>query len=342
MRKYYLLLALVGLFILLTGASLLGLLTSYIQMVLMLMGINIILTVSLNLVNGYMGEFSCGHAAFMSLGAYTSAFITTRLIPYLLWGEPLFPMGKLLYTFDVAAHVKGPIWQLVFPLTLLAGGVVAALAGLLIAIPSFRVRGDYLAIITLAVNYIVMNFFANLEPLGGSRGITGIPGFTSLPMVLIWTIISLWAIHNFIYSTYGKGVMAIREDEVAAEVMTVDTRRIKVMAFCFSSFFAGIGGGLLAHLLLYINPSTFNILKSVEPLVMVYLGGMGSISGSILGAIVLTGLVEALRPLRVWKWVVISLILVVLMLFRREGIMGGREFWFLRPKKEVKYAPASD
>ena len=343
MKRYYLPLALAGLFILLTGASLLGLFTSYIQMVLMLMGINIILTASLNLVNGYMGEFSVGHAAFMSLGAYTSTFITTRLIPYLLWGEPLFPVGKLLYVFDVAAHLRGPIWQwAVFPLTLLVGGLVAAIAGLLVAIPSFRIRGDYLAIITLAVNYIVMNFFANMEALGGSRGITGIPGFTSLPMVLIWTIISLWAIHNFIYSTYGKGVMAIREDEVAAEVMTVDTRRIKVIAFCVSSFFAGIGGGLLAHLLLYINPATFSILKSIEPLVMVYLGGMGSISGSILGAIVFTGLVEALRPLRVWKWVVISLTLIILMLFRREGIMGGREFWFLKPKGEVKYALASD
>lgn len=342
MKRYYLPLALVGLFILLTGASLSGFFSSYIQMVLMLMGINIILAVSLNLVNGYMGEFSVGHAGFMSLGAYTAAFLTTRLVPYLMWGEPLFPVGKLLYTFDVAAHVKGPIWQLVFPLTLLAGGIVAALGGLLVAIPSFRIRGDYLAIITLAVNYIVQCFFANLEALGGSRGITGIPEFTSVPWVLICAIISLWAVRNFIYSTYGKGVMAIREDEVAAEVMTVDTRRVKVVAFCVSSFFAGIAGGLFAHLLLYINPATFNIVRSVEPLVMVYLGGMGSISGSIVGAIAFTGLVEALRPLRLWKWVVIPLILILLMLFRREGIMGGREFGFLRPKKEVEHAPASD
>ncbi|MEA3459301.1 MAG: branched-chain amino acid ABC transporter permease [Chloroflexota bacterium] len=341
-KKYYLPLALVGLFILLTGASLSGLFNAYIQMVLILMGINIILTVSLNLINGYMGEFSVGHAGFMSLGAYTSAFITTRVIPHLMWGEPLVPPGGLLYAFDVAAHLEGPIWHLVFPLTLLAGGLVAALGGLLVAIPSFRVRGDYLAIITLSVNYIVMCFFANMEALGGSRGITGIPEFTSVPMVFICTVISIWAIRNFIYSTYGKGIMAIREDEVSAEVMTVNTRRLKVLAFCTSSFFAGIGGGLLAHILLYINPATFTILKSIEPLVMVYLGGMSSISGSIIGAIVFTGLVEALRPLGLWRWVVIPLILIVLMLFRRKGIMGGREFGFLKPKKEVEYAPASD
>jgi branched-chain amino acid transport system permease protein len=342
MRKYYVPLALAGFFILLSGASLLGLLSTYIQMVLILMGINAILTVSLNLVNGYMGEFSVGHAGFMSIGAYTSTFLTTRLIPHLLWGEPLFPMGKMLYTFDVAAHATGPLWQLVFPLTLIAGGIVAALAGLLVAIPSFKIRGDYLAIITLAVNYIVQSFFANMEAVGGSRGITGIPHFTNVPWVLIWAAISLWAIRNFIYSTYGKGVMAIREDEVAAESMTVDTRRIKVLAFCISSFFAGIGGGLLAHVLLYINPATFTITKSVEPLVMVYLGGTSSISGSLLGAVVFTGLLEILRPLEVWRWVILPLILVFVMLFRRNGIMGGQEFGFLRPRKEMEYAPASD
>jgi len=340
-RKYYFLLALTGFFILVSVASLSGLLSTYIQMVLMLMGINVILTVSLNLVNGYMGEFSVGHAGFMSLGAYTSSFITTRLLPYLLWGEPLVPVGRMLYTFDVAAHAKGPIWQLIFPLTLIAGGLVAALAGLLVAIPSFKIRGDYLAIITLAVNYIVQCFFANLEPLGGSRGITGIPHFTNVPWVLFWMIISLWTIRNFVYSTYGKGIMAIREDEVAAEAMTVNTRRIKVLAFCTSSFFAGIGGGLLAHLLLYINPATFSILKSVEPLIMVYLGGPASISGSLLGAVVYTGLLELMRPLEVWRWVILPLLLVFLMLFRRKGIMGGEEFKLLLPR-EVEYAPASD
>jgi len=344
MRKYYLPLGLIGLFIVLTGASWLGFFSDYIQTVLMYIGINAILTVSLNLVNGYMGEFSVGHAGFMAVGAYIASVLTTRVIPHFVLGTPLVPSG-FMYTFDVAAWAKGPAVHLVFPLVLLMGGLGAALAGLLVAIPSFRIRGDYLAIITLAVNYIVKSAFENTEALGGSRGLIGIPKLTSVPWVFVWTVISLWGIRNFIYSTYGKGVMAIREDEIAAEFMTVDTRRSKILAFCISSFFAGIGGGLLAHLLLYINPATFSIIKSTEVLVMVYLGGMSSVSGSLLGAIAYIGLSEALRPLKLWKWVVISLILILLMLFRREGIMGFKEFRFLAPKapkREVEYAPASD
>ena len=341
MKKTYLPLALIGLFVVLAGASWLGLLSDYIQTVLIFMGINAILTASLNLVNGYMGEFSVGHAGFMAVGAYISAVLTTRVIPHFVLGTPLVPSG--LYAPDVTAWAANPAAYLVFPLTLLIGGLGAALAGLLVAVPSFKIRGDYLAIITLAVNYIVKSAFENTQAVGGSRGITGIPKLTNVPLVFLCAVVSLWAMRNFILSNFGRGVVAVREDEIAASLMTVNTRHSKILAFCISSFFAGIGGGLLAHLLLYINPSTFSILKSVECLAMVYLGGMSSISGSILGAIAYTGLSEALRPLRLWKWVVIPLILIFLMLFRREGIMGGREFTFLLPKEEVKgYATASD
>ncbi len=341
MKKYYLPLGLIGLLVVLTGASWLGFFSDYIQTVIMLVGINIIVTASLNLVNGYMGEFSVGHAGFMAVGAYISTIFTTRVIPHFVLGTPLIPTG--LYAPDVTAWAENPAAHLVFPVVLLIGGLGAAIAGLVVAIPSFKIRGDYLAIITLAVNYIVKSSFENTQALGGSRGITGIPKLSTVPWVFFWAVVSLWAMRNFILSNYGRGVVAIREDEIAAGLMSVNTRRTKILAFCISSFFAGIGGGLLAHLLLYINPSTFSILKSVEALAMVYLGGMSSISGSILGAIAYTGLAEALRPLRLWKWVVIPLILIFLMLFRREGIMGGREFKFLLPKEEVKgYAAASD
>lgn len=287
-------------------------------LVLSLMGINIIMAVSLNLVNGYMGEFSVGHAGFMGVGAYVASILT-------VW---VFPRS---------------LGQLTFPLALLAGGVMAALAGLLVAIPSFKIRGDYLAIITLAVNYIIKNGIENIEKIGGSRGFMGMAKLTNIPSAFIWSVLTLWLIRNFVLSPRGRAVVAIREDEIAAETMTVNTRYTKILGFCTSSFFAGIAGGLFAHLLLYINPSTFSLLKSTEVLVMVYLGGMASISGSLLGAVTFTLLLELLRPLEVWKWVLIPLLLVGMLLRRHAGLMGFREFSFLVPREEAEsYGSASD
>jgi branched-chain amino acid transport system permease protein len=287
-------------------------------LVLSLMSINIILAVSLNLVNGYMGEFSVGHAGFMGVGAYIASILTVWVFP------------RSLGTFT-------------FPLALLAGGIGAALAGLLVAIPSFKIRGDYLAIITLAVNYIIKNGIENIERIGGSRGFMGMAKLTNIPWAFIWAALTLWLIRNFVSSPRGRAVVAIREDEVAAETMTVNTRYTKILAFCTSSFFAGIAGGLFAHLLLYINPSTFSLLKSTEVLVMVYLGGMASISGSLVGAVTFTFLLEVLRPLEVWKWVLIPLLLVAILLRRHSGLMGFREFRFFIPKEEAEsYGSASD
>jgi branched-chain amino acid transport system permease protein len=287
-------------------------------LVLSLMGINVILAVSLNLVNGYMGEFSVGHAGFMGVGAYVASILT-------VW---VFPRS---------------LGHLMFPLALLAGGVVAALAGLLVAIPSFKIRGDYLAIITLAVNYIIKNGIENIEKIGGSRGFMGMAKLTNIPWAFVWSVLTLWLIRNFVLSPRGRAVVAIREDEIAAETMTVDTRYTKILGFCISSFFAGIAGGLFAHLLLYINPSTFSLLKSTEVLVMVYLGGMASISGSLLGAVTFTLLLELLRPLEVWKWVLIPLLLVGMLLRRHAGLMGFREFSFLVPREEAEgHGSASD
>jgi branched-chain amino acid transport system permease protein len=349
MRRYTLPIIIAGLFVLTIGGSWLGIIDSYIQLILFYIGINIILTVSLNLVNGYMGEFSCGHAGFMAVGAYVSGILTVWLFAEdTVFGPPVLPIG----------------WAfLLFPIILIVGSVAAALAGLLVAIPSFRTRGDYLAIITLAVNYIVKSAIENVETIGGPRGFVGMKRVMNAmsealnaPWLLIWTFVgmiaTLFIIRNFISSILGKGVEAIREDEIAAEIMGVNTRRTKVAAFMLSCGLAGLAGGLFAHWPGgYINPLMFTILRSTEVMVMVYLGGMGSISGSIISAILFTLLLELLRPLGVFKWVVIPLLLIVMMLFRPAGIMGNRELTdvfpalrrLVQPEKEVSgYAPATD
>ena len=282
-----------------------GLVNKYIQLIMMYVGINIILTISLNLVNGYMGEFSVGHAGFMAVGAYISAVLTTMVLP-----RELNPY--------------------LFPLVVFAGGVGAALVGLIVAVPSFRTRGDYLAIITLALNMIVKSVIENIDAIGGPRGIPGVEKLTTLPWVFFWTVVSIWVIRNFIYSNYGRGVLSIREDEIASELMSVNTRQAKLMTFVISSFFAGVAGALFAHVLQFISPKVFDIIKSTDVLIMVYLGGIGSIAGSILGATIYTVLLELLRPLGLWRMVFMPLVLVLLMIFRPRGIMGLRELrWFV-------------
>ena len=306
-----------------------GWINQYLQLVLMYMGINVILSSSLNLVNGYMGEFSCGHAGFMAVGAYVTSILNIWLFTA---DQPL--SGQILPASTVVY---------LFPITLLAGGIGAALAGLLVAIPSFRTRGDYLAIITLAVNYIVKSSIENIQAIGGARGFMGmrkvVDAMTTslnIPWMMIWILVSagltIVVLKRFVHSTYGQGVVAIRDDEIAAEIMGVDSRRLKMIAFMLSSGLAGIAGGLFAHVLGYINPGTFTIMKSTEVMVMVYLGGMGSLSGSVLSAIGFTLILELMRPLLLYKWVVIPFLLIVLMLFRPEGIMGHRELTDFFPK----------
>ncbi len=249
-----------------------NLLNIYVQLILMYVGINIILAVSLNLVNGYMGEFSLAHAGFMAVGAYTAALLTMKVLP----------SGRLI--------------RCLFPCAVLAGGLAAALLGLIVAVPSFKVRGDYLAIITLAFLMIVKSVIENIDFIGGPRGIPGIMRLTTLPWVFFWTVASVWMIRNFVYSKYGRGVLSIREDEIASDLMSVNTRRVKFLAFMLSSFCAGIAGALFAHLLQFISPRVFDIIKSTDILIMVYLGGIASIGGSILGATLYTVLLEMLRP----------------------------------------------
>ncbi len=292
-----------------------GVLNPYVVQILMYVGINMILTLALNLVNGYMGEFSVGHAGFMGIGAYVSSILTVAVLPR-AWAS------------------------LAFPGVLVAGGLAAAAAGLVVAYPSFRTRGDYLAIVTLAFNMIVKSVLENLEIVGGPRGYLGMPRLTTLLWVVIWVLITLYALRNLVYSNFGRGIMAIREDEVAANLTSVDTRRLKLYAFLISAFFTGVAGGLFAHLLQFINPRSFSILKSTDMLVMVYLGGVGSLAGSLLGATIFTVLLEILRPLGIWRWVVGPLLLVLLMIFRPRGIMGFREWKLFEGGGQGSQTPA--
>lgn len=292
------------------AASAFEFLDLYLQLILIYVGINIILTVSLNLINGYMGEFSVGHAGFMAVGAYVASLLTVHVFP------------------ASAPH-------LFFPLAILAGGMAAAFIGFLVAIPSFKTRGDYLAIVTLAFCMIVKSVLENINAVGGPRGLLGMEKLTTLPWVFFWTALSVWVIRNLVYSNFGRGVLSIREDEIAGDLMSVNTRQVKIIAFVVSSFFAGIAGGLFAHALQFINPRTFDILKSTDILIMVYLGGIASISGSIIGAILYTIFLEILRPMGVWRMVFMPLMLVLLMIYRPRGIMGLREARLFKPLRDA-------
>lgn len=335
MQKHSFTIAMIASMVVLTALAQFGFINQYIQSVIMLMGVNIILSSSLNLVNGYMGEFSCGHGGFMCVGAYASSVMTVLLFSKnQILGAPLLPESMALFAF---------------PLALAVGAAVAAVAGLIVAVPSFKTRGDYLAIITLAANYMVISAIDNLEIIGGPRGFMGMNAtvnamnaVVNVPWMLIWviigTIFSVWILRRFVSSTLGKGVPAICQDEIAAEIMSVDTNRMKLIAFMLSSGLAGLAGGLFAHILGYVNPHSFDIMKSTEVMVMVYLGGMGSLSGATLSAVLFTLLLEVLRPLEIWKWVVIPLLLILLMQFRPEGLMGNKELSDLFPKLRKYYS----
>jgi branched-chain amino acid transport system permease protein len=273
--------------------------------------ISIILTVSINVINGYQGEFSCSHPGFMALGAYTSSIITLVLfVNDKIFGTALLP------------EAFGP-W--IFPFALLAGGAAAALGSLLVAIPSFRTRGDYLAIISLAFMFIVKSAVENLHVIGGARGMGGQPDYAPLPIIFVWTLLCIWVVHNFVTSIMGKALNTVRDDEAASESMTIKTRKTKMTAFMFGAFWAGVGGGLFAHVLAYINPGMFSINRLAEILAMVYFGGLNSIVGSIVGAVSINVLGEALRPLELFKWIIIPLILIFVMIFRPYGLISFKE-----------------
>jgi branched-chain amino acid transport system permease protein len=286
--------------------------SAYRLLMLKLTLIAVMLTLSLNVINGYMGEFSCSHPGFMALGAYATSVMTVFLFAKdRLFGPPILPPAL------------GPF---LFPFALFVGGIVAALGAVFIAIPSFRTRGDYLAIISLAFMFIVKSLIENLEVVGGPRGLSSQPDYANLPTVFLWTIACVWIINNFVRSTLGKALNAVRDDEMAADAMTVNTRRTKTVAFMFAAFWAGVAGGLFAHVLRYVNPGTFGIQKLAEVLAMVYFGGLNSVYGSIVGAVSISVLGEALRPLEIYKWIIIPLLLILVMIFRPTGLIAFKEF----------------
>ena len=307
-------------------------LNRYFFQVLILIGINIILAVSLNLVNGFTGQFSIGHAGFMAVGAYTSAMFSLTL-------------GQRGVAAMAAAHVPAAVAQgAMLLVALVLGGLLAGVFGWLVGLPSLRLRGDYLAIVTLGFGEIIRVLILNIEPIGGARGLPGIPGWANFFWVFLGVAIVVAVSRNLAHSTHGRALFAIRDDEIAAEALGVDTTRYKITAFVLGAFFAGVAGGLFAHYLCYLNPNSFTFLKSIEIIAMVVLGGMGSISGSVLAATILTLLPELLRPasrmltdgvnwglahftaarlpLNDYRLVIYSLLLIVLMITRPQGLLG--------------------
>ncbi len=281
---------------LLQGLNSAGLLSNYVLFIVMVGLTNAILTVSLNVITGFTGQFSLGHAGFMAIGAYVSAMFS-----------------KLI--FDIGPATPFAMREPTFLASLLAGALAAALAAYLIGIPTLRLKGDYLAIATLGFNQVVIVLFNNLDFVGGPRGFTAIPKLTNFTWVTLLTVGSVLVMRNFVWSIYGSQCVAIREDEVAAESLGVNTARYKNLAFTLASFFAGLAGGLLAHLLQLAHPSQFTFLKSIDILLMLVVGGMASIPGSIIAAIALTILPEVLRFSQDLRLVIYPVILIIFVLY---------------------------
>jgi len=276
----------------------------YVVHILKAIAVNIILAVSLNLVNGHTGQFSLGHAGFMSVGAFVASGITLSIGP-----ARLEAMGAW-----------APV--AVFVLALLAGGLAAAVAGLLVGVPSLRLRGDYLAIVTLGFGEIIRVILENTAAFGGALGRVNIPTYTNLFWTFSIAAVAIYVVGTLVSSTYGRGFLAVRDDEVAAEAMGINTTKFKVIAFVIGAFFAGLAGALYAHFNNNIKPEGFNFLKSVDVVVMVILGGMGSTAGVAIAAILLTVLNEFLREAEQYRMIVFSLMLIVLMITRPQGLLG--------------------
>ena len=291
-----------------------NMLSTYQNKVLMTVGINIILAVSLNVATGYLGQLPLGHAGFMAVGAYTCALFTKY--------SPL-PDGVS------------------FAIGLALGAVMAGLFGVLIGVPALRLTGDYLAILTLGFGEIIRITLNNIDDvLGyslfyGSKGLKNIPKYSNFANVFLCVVITCFLIHAMMKSRHGRAVLAIRDNEIAAESCGIQTTYYKVMAFAFSAAFAGLAGGLYACYIGVLNPSTFGFMKSIEILVMVVLGGMGSMLGSILSATVLTILPEATRSFDSYRMVIYSLVLVLMMIFRPGGLLGSYDFSMSRIVEKV-------
>jgi len=276
-----------------------GTIDSYVLLNIVVIGINVILAVSLNLITGFTGQFSLGHAAFMSIGAYASAVVTAKL------GLP-------------------------FIVGLIVAALCAALAGIIIGIPTLRLKGDYLAIATLGFGEIVRIIILNNEYVGGASGMNDIPQYTNWTWLFFMVALTLVLIKNFIDSKSGRACIAIREDEIAAEAMGINTTYYKVLAFAIGALFAGVAGGLYSGYFYFIKPDAFGFMKSIDILVIVVFGGMGSIVGSVVGAIALSIISLVLQSVPELRMVIYSVILFVIMVYRPQGIMGNYKIKFLK------------
>lgn len=266
--------------------------------------INIMLAASLHLVIGITGQFSIGHAGFLAIGAYMSAIMTMK------FGFSLF-------------------------VALIVAGIVAAIAGLIVGIPSLRLKGDYLAIATLGFGEIIRIIFLNIDYVGGAAGMQ-VTHLTTWTYTFVCLFITLTVIANFTNSRHGRACISIREDEIASDAMGINTTYYKVVAFALGSFFAGIAGGLYAHNFYIIQPSNFGFLKSFDILIFVVLGGLGSLSGSVISAILLTIVSTILQDFPSTRMIIYSLVLIIVMLYRPQGLMGTKEITDLFKWKGVK------
>lgn len=273
-----------------------GIITYYLQDILTTICINIILAVSLNLITGFTGQFSLGHAGFMSIGAYVCAIITLRM--------------SNTFGFIIGA---------------IAGAVAAALVGCLVGLPTLRLKGDYLAIATLGMSEIIRIIAVNLEITNGAAGLSSIPQFVNWVWLFVFTAGTILIISNFIRSSHGRACISVREDEIAAEAMGINSTRYKVIAFTMGAFFAGIAGALYASYFYVIKPDTFGFQKSIDVLIIVVFGGMGSLSGSVISAFVLALINTLLQSLAEVRMILYAVILVVIMIFRPQGLMGSKE-----------------
>ncbi len=290
---------LILLFAILTICEAAGIFTNYTMSILRLVCINMILATSLNITVGNLGQITLGHAGFMSIGAYTAALF-----------------AKSLPAFSVGSYFVG----------LLLAGLIAGIFGIAIGVPVLRLRGDYLAIVTLAFGEIIRVLIEYFDFTGGAQGINGIPVMQNFSVMFLVAVVSICLMYSVMTSRHGRAVLSIREDEIASQSSGINVTYYKTFAFVLSSFFAGVAGAMHAHNIGTIGASNFNYNRSFDILVMVVLGGMGSFTGAILAAIVLTIVPELLREFSEYRMIVYSLVLIIIMIFRPEGLLGRKEF----------------
>lgn len=288
------LICIIASYIVIFGLMQVNVINSYYSGIIVLILVNIVLAVSLNLVVGFTGQLCLGHAGFMAAGSYVSAVMSVNL-------------------------------KMPFIISIIAGGIAAAILAALIGYPTLKLKGDYFAITTLAFGEIIKVVIMNLDYVGGARGFSGIPIKTNFTVAFLAMVVSIVVIYNIIHSSQGRSMVAVRENEIAAEAMGVNAFKYKMMAFIIAAFFAGAAGALYAHHMGYIQPASFDFVKSIDILTFVVFGGMGSLSGSVIATIILTFLPEGLREFKDLRMIIYPLSLIVLMIFRPQGLLGNKE-----------------